>query len=172
VNAPATHSVNSEKRTEKSLRVLLSHPTGNQNVRNALEGLVEQGMLAEFWTTLAWNPESKWNRMLPSGLRAQLAKRAFPEAPRERVKCVPSREIVRLSARNSFLNGLFCSGERPFSIIGMYRHFDGKVAQRVKTMPLDAVYAYEGGALETFREARRRGVAAQALAAYTPTARD
>jgi glycosyltransferase involved in cell wall biosynthesis len=151
--------VNSEKRAEKSLRVLLSHPTGNQNVRNALEGLVEQGMLAEFWTTLTWNPESKWNRMLPSGLRAQLAKRAFPEAPRERVKCVPSREIVRLCARNSFLNDLLCSGERRFSIIGMYRNFDGKVAQRVKAMPLDAVYAYEGGALETFREAKRRDVA-------------
>jgi glycosyltransferase involved in cell wall biosynthesis len=66
---------------------------------------------------------------------------------------------VRLSARASFLNNLLCSGERPFSIIGVYRHFDGKVAQRVKAMQFDAVYAYEGGARQTFREAKRRGIA-------------
>jgi glycosyltransferase involved in cell wall biosynthesis len=140
--------------------VLISHPTGNQNVRNALRSLAEHKMLAEFWTTLAWRPESKWNRILPSPVRNQLAKRAFPEAPRDRVRCVPSREVVRLSARSHFLQKLLCSGERPFSIIGMYRHFDNKVAQRVKTMDLDAVYAYEGGALETFREAKRRGIRA------------
>jgi glycosyltransferase involved in cell wall biosynthesis len=41
----------------------------------------------------------------------------------------------------------------------MYRHFDGQVARRVRTTQLDAVYAYEGGALLTFREARKAGVA-------------
>ena len=138
--------------------VLLSHPTGNQNVRNALRSLTENRMLAEFWTTIAWNPGPRWNRVLPSGLRMQLARRAFEEAPRERVKCVPWREAVRLAARPTLLRKLLCSGERPFSVIGMYRHFDGKVARRLQTMHLDAVYAYEGGALQTFREARKLGV--------------
>jgi glycosyltransferase involved in cell wall biosynthesis len=41
----------------------------------------------------------------------------------------------------------------------MYRHFDGKVARRVGAMHLNAVYAYEGGALETFREAKRLNIA-------------
>jgi glycosyltransferase involved in cell wall biosynthesis len=141
------------------LSVLLSHPTGNQNVRNALRSLAEHEMLAEFWTTLAWNPESGWNALLPSSLRRQLERREYPEAPKERVKCVPSREIVRLAARGSFLHNSLCSGERPFSVIGMYRHFDGQVAKRVRVTQLDAVYAYEGGALRTFGEAKRRGVA-------------
>lgn len=159
MNAPATSLVLRAEQAERRLSVLLSHPTGNQNVRNALRALAEREMLAEFWTTLAWNPESRWNGLLPSGLRSQLEKRAYPEAPKERVKCVPSREIVRLAARGSFLHDHLCSGERPFSVIGMYRHFDAQVARRVRTTKLDAVYAYEGGALMTFREARKAGVA-------------
>ena len=59
-----------------------------------------------------------------------------------------------------FLTNFLCSGERSFSVIGMYRHFDGKVARRLREIKFDAVYAYEGGALQTFREARRLGIAA------------
>jgi len=66
--------------------------------------------------------------------------------------------MVRLSAGPLLLHNLLCTGERPFSIIGMYRHFDGKVARRLRTLHCDAVYAYEGGALKTFREARRLGI--------------
>ena len=154
-----TSLVGQEEQAKRRLSILLSHPTGNQNIRNALLSLVEQNMLVEFWTTLAWNPASRWNGMLPGGVRSQLARRAFPEAPTNLVKCVPSREIVRLLARGSFLHDLLCSGERPFSVISMYRHFDGAVARRVKTASLDAVYAYEGGALRTFREAKKTGIA-------------
>ncbi len=138
--------------------ILMSHPTGNQNVRNALRSLVEHDMLAEFWTTIAWNPESSWNRVLPSRLRDRLARRAFPDVPRELVKSVPSREIIRLGVRSWPLQGLFCSGERPFSVIGMYRHFDARVARRVGEIGADAVYAYEGGARQTFLQAKRQGI--------------
>lgn len=154
---PIVHRIGHE---EAAPSVLLSHPTGNQNVRNALRSLDENKMLAEFWTTIAWDQDSRWNRLLPSSLRTQLARRAFPEASRELVKCAPWREVVRLGAKPRLLKSLFCSGERPFSIIGMYRHFDGKVAQRLQAIHLDAVYAYEGGALQTFREAKRLGISA------------
>jgi glycosyltransferase involved in cell wall biosynthesis len=142
----------------KKPRVLISHPTGNQNVRNALASLAERGMLSEFWTTVAWDAQSHWNRLLPAGMRTLLERRAYAEAPRDRIKCVPFREIVRLCAKPAFLNGLLTSGERPFSIIGVYRHFDGKVAQRIRSLRPDVVYAYEGGARETFREAKRLGI--------------
>ena len=155
-----TIPVCAEEQAKRRLSIVLSHPTGNQNVRNALRSFAENEMLAEFWTTLAWNPESRWSAMLPAGLRSQLEKRSFPEAPKERVICVPSRELVRLAVRGSFFDRLLCSGERPFSVIGMYRHFDREVARRVREMRFDAVYAYEGGALATFREAKRARVAA------------
>ncbi len=155
-----TIPVHAEEQAKRRLSIVLSHPTGNQNVRNALRSFTENEMLAEFWTTLAWNPESRWSAMLPAGLRSQLEKRAFPEAPKERVICVPSRELVRLAVRGSFLDRLLCSGERPFSVIGMYRHFDSEVARRVRETRFDAVYAYEGGSLATFREAKLARVAA------------
>ncbi len=56
------------------------------------------------------------------------------------------------------LNSFLTSGERPFSIIGVYRHFDSKVARRLSSLRPDVVYAYEGGALKTFREAKRLGI--------------
>jgi len=140
--------------------VLISHPTGNQNLRNALRSLAENKMLAEFWTTIAWNRESHWNKFLPAGLRAQFARRAYADAPRDRVRCAPWREVVRLSAKHLNLESLLCSGERPFSVIGMYRQFDNRVAKRLRGIDVDAVYAYEGGALKTFTEARSRGIAA------------
>jgi glycosyltransferase involved in cell wall biosynthesis len=155
---PAMASSPERSKSEDMPAVLMSHPTGNQYVRNALRSLVEHHMLAEFWTTVVWDTESKWNRLLPSRLRRQLARRAFAEAPGERVKCVPSREIVRLGVRSSPLESLLCSGERPFSVIGMYRRFDGRVARRLREIRVDAVYAHEGGALQTFRQARQQGI--------------
>lgn len=140
------------------LRVLLSHPTGNRNVRNALASLAEREMLAEFWTTIAWDVRSRWNRLLPGAVRTLLERRAYPDVPRDRVRSVAWREAIRLGAGSTPVNRLLTSGERPFSIVGVYRHFDGKVARRVCGLRPDAVYAYEGGALRTFREAKRLGI--------------
>jgi glycosyltransferase involved in cell wall biosynthesis len=158
VNSTPIDLTAKESKGEGAPSILLSHPTGNQNVRNALRSLVEHDMLAEFWTAIAWNLESRWNRVLPASLLAKMARRVFAEAPVERVKCVPSREIVRLCARFLPLGNLLSSGERPYSVIGMFRHFDAKVAQRLREIDVDAVYAYEGGALQAFRQARKRGI--------------
>jgi glycosyltransferase involved in cell wall biosynthesis len=40
----------------------------------------------------------------------------------------------------------------------MYRAFDARVARRLREIDVDAVYAYEGGALQTFRQAKRQGI--------------
>jgi starch synthase len=140
--------------------VLLSRSTNNQNTRNALRSLVEHEMLAEFWTTVAWNPKSEWNRLLPRGVRSRLARRSVFEAPATRVRSVPWRELVRQGAQGTPAEALLCSGEKPFSVIGMNRHFDAKVAQRIGKVRPNVVYAYDGAALQTFREARRLGITA------------
>jgi starch synthase len=149
-----------EKPQKCNPSVLLSHPTGNQNVRNALRSLVEHDMLAEFWTTVAWNPQSRWNRLLPSGVRAQLSRRAYEHAPKKQLRLVPFRECVRLGASFSMLQRFLTSGERPFSIIGIYGQFDKRVATRIKQINVNTVYVYEGCALQTLREAKRHSVKA------------
>lgn len=139
--------------------VLLSRAIVNQNSRNALRSLVEHDMLAEFWTTFVWDPKALWNVALPAGLRAQLARRSISEAPAHLVRSVPWREMVRLGVRGTPVENLLCSGERPFSIIGMCRHFDGLVARGLRRIGADAVYSYEGGALRTFSQAKRLAIA-------------
>lgn len=139
-------------------RVLLSRSTPNQFSRNAVRSLVEHGMLTEFWTTFVWDPRSIWNSLLPDGFCRQLSRRAIPEAPPEQVRSVPWREMVRLGARGTPLRNLLSSGERPFSIAGMELHFDRQVAQQVRRLHPDIVYAYDGAAVQTFREAKKAGV--------------
>jgi glycosyltransferase involved in cell wall biosynthesis len=142
----------------RTASVLLSHPTGNQNVRNALLALTEVERLAEFWTAIAWPADSLWTRILPPALQRDLARRSFTEAPADRVRSAPSRELIRLAMRFTPFEKILSSRERPFSVIGMYRHFDARVARRLRRAGADGVYAYEGGALQTFREAKRLGV--------------
>jgi alpha-maltose-1-phosphate synthase len=169
IELPGTQSARvscGSARPMKKPAILISHPTGNQNLRNALLSLVESGMLAEFWTTIAWDLKSTWNKLLPSGLRSQLGRRSYPGTPKDRIHCVPLRETIRLAAKPLRLEGLLASGERPFSVIGMYRNFDARVARHLRkasqsrNAKIDAAYAYEGGALNTFREARDLGISA------------
>lgn len=138
--------------------VLLSRTTANQNTRNALRSLVEQEMLAEFWTTFAFDAKSFWNSILPAGIRTQLARRCIDEAPARQVRTAPWREMARLALRGTPLENFLCSGERPFSVVAMSRNFDRHVARRVREIRPDIVYAYDGAALETFREAGRHGI--------------
>lgn len=142
----------------KTPSVLLSRTTTNQNSRNALKSLAEHEMLAEFWTTFAWSPECFWNMFLPGPLRRQLARRSVPEAPSQRIKGVPWRELVRLGIRGTPLQRLLCSAERPFSSAGVGAHFDRQVARRIRSLRPDIVYAFDGAAVSTFREARKFGI--------------
>lgn len=139
--------------------ILMSHPTGNQYVRNALRSLVEHDMLCEFWTTIAWNEDSVWNRTLPASLKRQLLRRSFRDVPQEKLHSVPWREIVRLGIRSTPIERTLCSDERAFSVIAMFRNFDERVAQRLSEVRPDGVYAHEGGARTTFREARELNIA-------------
>ncbi len=138
--------------------VLLSHPTGNQNVRNVLRSLVEHEMLAEFWTSISWDPLSRWNRLISDDVKAQLARRSFCGVPARKVRTLPWREIVRLGARSTPLEKILCARDRPFSSFGMYRHFDRRVAHRLTEIRPNVVYTYETAANQTFANARKLGI--------------
>ncbi len=126
--------------------ILLSHPTGNENVRQAALALHEANLLGEFWTCLSWDPDVPVNRFLPQRLREQLARRSFPPAMRSLVRTAPSREIGRL------LFGWF-------DIDAVMQDLDRKVAARLRHLEnYEGIYAYEDGALESFRAAKQLGV--------------
>ena len=139
--------------------ILLSHPTGNANVRHAALGLARAGLLAEFWTCLAIDPEARWLRLLPAGLAAQIRRRAVPTELQPLAHSRAWREIVRLAASRA--GGGWLTGHETgrFSVDAIYRDLDRATARRLGRGGLTGVYAYEDGAAGTFAAARARGLA-------------
>ena len=127
--------------------MVLSHPTGNEFVRQALIAFDEVGMLGEFWTTLSWNRDSLVNQLLPVSLCELLRRRSYPAAIRSRTRTVPWREIGRL----------VCGA---CSVDAVSLGLDEKVAARLRRMEnCDVIYAYEDAARQSFRFAAQRGIA-------------
>jgi starch synthase len=138
--------------------LLLSHPTGNANVRAAARAIHEAQWLKEFNSCICWNPDTPWAHFLPASVAAQLARRSFPDVPLALQRSHPLREVLRLAGPRfreltRHENGLL-------SIDAIYRSFDRHVAGRLSRLEgLRAVYAYEDGAQQTFLTARRLGIA-------------
>lgn len=139
--------------------ILLSHPTGNANVQQAALALSEAGLLEEFWTCVAWNPDASLSRFLPAKLRQQLDRRALPEPLRGRTRLRPVRELARHLCERAGLSGLTRHEHGIFSVDSVYRALDHSVAHRVRRSEnLSAVYAYEDGAAATFAAAKEQGM--------------
>lgn len=137
--------------------LLLSHPTGNANVRAAAKAFQRADWLQEFHSCICWNPRSPLARLLPPSLVAQLSRRSFADVPLALQHSHPWREFLRLLGPR--LAGLRRHEIGPLSIDAVYRSFDCHVASRIpQLVGLQAVYAYEDGALQTFDAARRLGI--------------
>lgn len=138
--------------------ILVSHPTGNENIRNAAVGMLEAGLFGEFWTSVHWRPDGLLGRVMPSAFRTQMARRAFPGLPVERIHTRPFRELGRFAAPRLGLECLTRHEQGFFSVDSVYRSFDRAVARRIRhARNLRAVYTVEDCALDTFRMARGRG---------------
>lgn len=142
--------------------ILLSHPTGNQNVRAVLRGIDSDRLLGGFATTLAVDPSSFWFGLLPRGARNELLRRAYAGIPSKAIHSWPWRELVRLGACRLGLNRITRHEIGWASVDAIYRDFDSRVATRLpllmRTQELRGAYAYEDGALETFKVAHKLGL--------------
>jgi len=144
----------------RPMSVLLSHPTGNQNVRAVLRGLERADALAEFWTTLGLPADVARPEWLPERMRRRISQRTFSEVPWERTRTRPWREAVRLVARSTGAGMLTRHETGWASVEGVYYDLDRAVARRLRGGGFSgrAVYAYEDGALDTFHAARETGL--------------
>jgi glycosyltransferase involved in cell wall biosynthesis len=141
--------------------VILSHPTGNANLRETVRAFNDAGLLSELWTSVYWRPDHPLNAILPRSLCRQLNRRIFPHIDRRQIRCNPWRESGRLLADRAKFSRLVRHETGWFSIDAVYRSLDRKVAARLRRTPAaHAVYAYEDGAKESFRVARELGLQA------------
>jgi glycosyltransferase involved in cell wall biosynthesis len=141
--------------------ILLAHPTANQNVRQAALAFAEAGLLEEFWTSVYWKHGGildRWLSFAPR-LRNELRRRSFPAELGPYLRTHPARERGRHLAAQLGWRRLTREEGGPFSVEAVYRSLDRRVAERLRSgLTIKAVYAYDGGALATFRAAKERGL--------------
>jgi len=143
------------------MSVVVSHPTGNANVRAVLRALARDDRLDGFWTALALPPRLAGSPLLGRRLSRELGRRSFPEVPWRRTHVRPLRETTRLLGRRLGLRALTRHEHGWASVDAVYRHLDEAVAHYLTRRGRDgvrAVYAYDDGALASFKAARARGI--------------
>ncbi|MCJ2544007.1 glycosyltransferase family 4 protein [Thermostichus vulcanus] len=143
------------------MSVVVSHPTGSPFVRAVLRGLAGQSLLGGFHTTLALPYRSWMSRLVGESLDRRLGQRRFPEVPLGRTHLHPLPELMRLLARQLKLTPLIHHETGWASVDAVYRALDRDVAaslRRSDRSVVRAVYAYEDGALDTFRQAQALGI--------------
>jgi len=122
------------------------HPTGNRNSRAAIEAFHRIGTLQYVYTSLAY----PWSKGPP-------AKRKFP-TDYWRIRQQPIRELLRLATARFPTFGIHDHETGFCSIDQIYRAIDRKAAAELRTHhAVNTVYAYEDGALETFKRAKALG---------------
>lgn len=141
------------------MRVLISHPTGNSFFRAAAKGLADAGMLAGFSTTVASFPGNAFDKLSALGPFSEFKRRKYDAALQPYAKTWPLYELGRLASAKAGFKKLIRHETGLFSVDGVYQNLDKHIADSLnKQQGADAVYAYEDGALYTFREAKRLGI--------------
>jgi glycosyltransferase involved in cell wall biosynthesis len=99
-------------------------------------------------------------RIAPHARRQQLSRRVFEETTASRTVTSPAREIVRLLAVRLGLSALTRHEVGWACVDAVYRALDRRLARDLEAGRIEAaaVYAYEDGALATFKAARRLGM--------------
>lgn len=143
------------------VKVIVTHPTGNANVRAAVNGFQQENMLAGFNTTIATFPGKKLDIISNIGPLAEFRRRSYHPALQAYTKTAPTRELLRHVSQKfgwkKFLQhekGIFC-------IDRITKELDQKVASglgRAIKNGANAVYSYEDGAAFTFKTAKAANV--------------
>ena len=142
------------------MSALVSHPTGNPFLRAVLRALEGDEVLSEFWTAISLPKALARSPVWPERIRRRLSQRCFAEADWSRTRLAPGREVVRLLARGAGLAALTRHEVGWASVDAVYSALDRAVARHLRSGESAAslVYAYEDGALETFRAASEMGL--------------
>lgn len=144
------------------MKILVSHPTGNANVRAAIEAFSKYDILAEFNTTIAISPDTRWLRFIPGSIKSELLRRSYNIDSRL-IQRNPFREMGRLGLPKLGLKQPTRHEFGKFSVDAVYQSLDNAVANKLLKLNGSerpgAVYAYEDGALASFKQAQKLDIA-------------
>lgn len=141
--------------------VIVSHPLGNQFVRALLQHLEERQQLQRFYTSVGFSREAGWIDGLPGFWQRELGRRRFP-IPADKMRTAPMRELTRQIAGRCQWGTLLKHETGWASPDAVYRAMDRCVTaalpKEAKQGNFRTLYAYEDGALHSFRVAQKLGV--------------
>ena len=143
------------------MKLILSHPTANNFARALAYKFVEENILYEFHTSIASFPGSILDNLQKVPSFAEIQRRSFKADLQPYTKTSPWLEFGRMLSTKTGFKSLTRHESGMFSVDAVYRNIDRQVAASLKEAVgkgVTGVYAYEDGALETFIEAKKRGV--------------
>lgn len=139
--------------------IVLSHPTGNANLRAIANSLYRAGQLEAFHTSIATFPGNLWDGLSKLPGMSDFTRREFPAELQRLTHQHPWREVGRMVAGKAGIDKLVAHEKGVFSVDQVYQALDERVATALgKKDNVRGVYAYEDGALATFRAAKERGL--------------
>ena len=140
-------------------KVIITHPSGNENTRAAVRGFHDAGLLHTFIVSVAVYPGSTYYRLLGLPGLSEFKKRVLPDNLHPYVKCYPYKEIARRLCDKLHIRSLTAHEVGTFSSWKVCRYIDDKAAAYLRkhaAEDVSAVYCYEDVALATFREAKQQ----------------
>jgi len=145
------------------MKILLSHPSGNQFFRHLAAAFYRRGMLSEVATCVNWSSRQRnwFDMLLPHVVRQELARRSFDDTWATRLHSRPLLETVRLVGQRFGIKLGQAHETGWCSVDAVYQDFDRWLARQLPTWQreaLDAVYAYEDGALAVFLASHSLGM--------------
>jgi len=137
-------------------KIVVSHPTGNANVRYLIDGLALRGMLSFFYTCVAVFKGTAMYFFLEKTPLKEFTKRSFSPEVKGFTRTRPMKELIRVFALKFGFKNLIKHETGKYSVDAIYHDLDKAVACSLKGK--DAIYAYEDGALYSFEAAKKNGV--------------
>lgn len=143
------------------MKIVLSHPTGNEFVRAAASGFQQANLIFEFYTSIASFSGSFFDSIGNYAPFAEIHRRRFDTGLQSITRTYPWLEICRHIALKTNFSKLTRHESGIFSIDAVYQGLDRYVALKLKkglTKEVNAIYAYEDGALNSFIQAKHLNI--------------
>lgn len=139
------------------MSILVSHPTGNEFFREAVNGFYHAGCLHSIYTSVASFPGTLPYRLGSVKKFSDIRRRALPSRFKNITHTNPLKEWGRLLAIKAGQKKLVQHERGIFSVDAVYSSLDTYVSKNLskeKKQGATAIYAYEDGAYYTFKKAR------------------
>ncbi len=137
------------------MKIVVSHPTGNANVRALVTGLHNAGMLEKFVTTIAYFDDPKWLKIIVKDIN----RREFDGSLKPYIQRHPFREMGRHIFQKFGLANLTDKESNPFGITAVYKGLDHYLSKKIASFRgINGLYGYEDGSYHTFHAAKKYGL--------------